>query len=137
MVDRSIEKVVVNEDSIQIGLRTEVLAKLLSEEMGRNFPKSREEEVRWLDIPYKTWRQKRSSIVLTPQNAPKDILDLPPEKLKKLIQGLIWRDEHFAGMTLKDISLREKCSEAYVGTAIFSGFDILSKVIPANPSYPL
>lgn len=58
-------------------------------------------------------------------DGPKDIFDLPPTKLKKLVQGFIWRDEHFDGLTLKEIARREGCSEAYVGTAIFSSFDIL------------
>ena len=88
------------------------------------------DEVVTLDVPYKAWRQKKRSIILVPESSQKDILDMPNDKLKKLVQGLIWRDEHFAGMTLKDIALREKCSEAYVGTAIFLGFDILSKALP-------
>ncbi len=58
----------------------------------------------------------------------KYIFDLPAADLKKLVQGIIWRDEHFDGMALKDIATRENCSQAYVGTAIFKSFDILQSV---------
>lgn len=64
---------------------------------------------------------------------PREIVsDITSDKLKKLVQGIIWRDEHFGGMTLKDIALRENCSEGYVGTAIFGSFDILKKTFPVN-----
>jgi hypothetical protein len=55
---------------------------------------------------------------------------LPPEKLKKLVQGVLWRDEHFAGLPLKDIARREGRSEAYVGSTIFAGFETLKKHFP-------
>ncbi len=38
---------------------------------------------------------------------------------------IIWRDEYFAGMAIKNISIREGRSESYVGTAITDGFEIL------------
>lgn len=135
VTEECIEKVTVKEDKILIGLRTGILVKLLSDGLGRKFPELTSDDAIWLDVAYKAWKQKKGSIVLSPHNAPKDILGLPPEKLKKLVQGLIWRDEHFAGMTLKEISLREKCSEAYVGTAIFLCFDMLSKVSPLSHHY--
>jgi hypothetical protein len=52
----------------------------------------------------------------------KDPLDLPPTELRNLIRGLIWRDEHFSGMTLRDIGKREGFSEGYVGQCIFKTF---------------
>ncbi len=54
-----------------------------------------------------------------------DIFDLSPKNLKKLIQGLIWRDEHFDGTSLKSIARREGCSQDYVGSAIFYSFKTL------------
>ena len=53
---------------------------------------------------------------------------MPPAKLKKLVQGLIWRDEHFGGMTLTDIAKREQCSDAYIGKCIIDGFTALFPV---------
>ncbi len=56
-------------------------------------------------------------------NTPKaDALDIPPEQLKKLVQGLVWRDQHFTGATLRDIAKDEGVSESFVGKAIFATF---------------
>lgn len=71
-------------------------------------------------VPLKIGRARRGAIVIKPDTA--DIFDLPAHKIKKLVQGFLWRDEHFSGMALKDIAARENCSEAYVGTAIFESF---------------
>lgn len=65
---------------------------------------------------------------IAPEKTKDDIFDLPPHELKKLVQGFIWRDEHFAGLVIKDIALQEKCSQSYVGTAIFDSFKILQTV---------
>jgi hypothetical protein len=46
---------------------------------------------------------------------------MPSGELRNLIRGLIWRDEHFGGMTLRDIGNREGFSEGYVGKCIFRG----------------
>ena len=51
------------------------------------------------------------------------------ESFEKLVQGVIWRDEHFDGLDLKEIAHREGCSEAYVGTANFSSFEILQSAL--------
>lgn len=59
------------------------------------------------------------------QSEYKDVFDLPPKALKKLIQGVIWRDEHFDGMAIKAIARREGCSHDYVSSAIFNNFKIL------------
>lgn len=130
MVEQCVEKIIVKEDAICVGLKVNMLAQLVSDGLGRKFPKLIDKESIRLDFPYTAWKQKKGSIVIAPHKKPEDILDLPPEKIKKLVQGIIWRDEHFSGMTLKDIALHEKCSEAYVGTAIFMSFDHLSKALP-------
>jgi hypothetical protein len=56
---------------------------------------------------YKTSRAKQGAIVIEAKDET-DVFDLPSTNLKKLVQGVIWRDEHFDGMALKDIALREK-----------------------------
>jgi hypothetical protein len=61
--------------------------------------------------------------VIQPADAKADIFDLPPAELKKLIQGVIWRDDHFARMSLKDIAKRESRSEGFVGQCIFRSFE--------------
>jgi hypothetical protein len=84
------------------------------------------------NIPFTVGKAKSGAIVIKP-DGPKDIFDLRPNKLKKLVQGIIWREEHFDELTLKEIARREYCSEAYVGTAIFSSVDILQSAYPHLP----
>lgn len=127
-----IERVTIKRGALEIYIKINELRNLVSDTLRRAFPERRSDEVQILKVPYKTVRQKRGAIVIAPENPRKDIFDMPPEKLKKLVQGIIWRDEHFGGMTLKDIAQRENCSEGYVGTAIFGSFDILQKTFPVN-----
>jgi hypothetical protein len=59
---------------------------------------------------------------IRPSTAEKDIFDLPPPELKKLIQGFVWREEHFKGATIRDIAQRENVSDSFVGKRIFQTF---------------
>ena len=74
-------------------------------------------------MPFKLNKAQRGAHVIEPEGGEKDIFDLPPSNLKKLVQGTIWRDEHFKGTALKTIAKREGCSEAYVGTAIYQSLE--------------
>jgi hypothetical protein len=69
-------------------------------------------------------RVPKGAIVLRPGGAQKDMFDIPAPELKKLIQGFIWRNEHFRGMTIQDIARREKVSDSFVGKQIFRTFAI-------------
>ncbi len=76
-----------------------------------------------VSVPFKLKKAQRGALVIEPEGE-KNIFDLPPSGLKKLVQGTIWREEHFDGMALKAIAKREGCSEAYVGTAIYQSLDL-------------
>ena len=76
-------------------------------------------------VPYTIRRARKGALVIAPDTNEVDIFDMPSHELKKLVQGFIWRDEHFSGMTIKEIALRENYSQSYVRTAIFSTFEIL------------
>lgn len=79
---------------------------------------------RELKIPYITRRAHRGAIMIDVNNvsAEKDPLAPPSGELRNLVRGLIWRDEHFGGMTLRDIAKREGFSEGYVERCIFKTF---------------
>ncbi len=64
----------------------------------------------------------RSFYALNPDS---DFFDLPPYQLRNVIRGVIWRDEHFAGMAIKDIASRENLSESGIRKIIMASFDIL------------
>ena len=62
---------------------------------------------------------------MKPENGEYDPFDLPPQQLKNLIRGVIWRDEHFAGMSMKAIADREGLSKAGVQKIVMGSFDTL------------
>jgi len=49
-----------------------------------------------------------------------------PKAQKTLVRGIIWRDEHFQGMTLEEIAKREGLSASYVANVIYQSFLTLS-----------
>ena len=48
-----------------------------------------------------------------------DPLDLSTDRLKELVQGIVWRDRHFAGETMRQIGERAGVSDSYVSKQIF------------------
>lgn len=132
MASNCIQKVIIKRDMLEIYIKMNSLRELISDILRRALPPEECDQIKLLQAPYKAIRQKAGAIVIKPENSEKNAFDLPPAKLKKFIQGIIWRDEHFEGMTLKNIAHRENCSESYVGTAIFSSFDILEQALSSS-----
>lgn len=78
--------------------------------------------------PFKTGKAKNGAIILNGDaRKSKDPLDLPADQLKRIVRGIIWRDEHFAGTTLKDIGSRGGHGENYVNRCIQESFKFLSQ----------
>lgn len=73
-------------------------------------------------MPFQTKRGRDGAMVIEAEG--RDMLDLPPEDLKRLVQGIAWRDEHFAGAYIKDIAARENYSDRYVRNRIMASFNI-------------
>lgn len=74
---------------------------------------------------FNTRRATKGAVVIEPETPDRDIFDLPPDQLKKLVQGFIWRDEHFQGLTIREIAEREGLSDSHVGKQIFATFDAI------------
>lgn len=125
LIRKCVDRITINLDQITITLKPKNFKKLVEEQLNVSVTGCNEEFE--ITASYKTGSARRGAIVIEPKGE-KDVFDLPSNKLKKLVQGVIWRDEHFDGMALKDIADRENCSQAYVGTAIFSSFEILQSL---------
>lgn len=125
LIRKCVSLIIISRDKLTLKMKPKSFKKLIEKHLNVSVTGCNEEFE--ITAPYKTGRAKRGAIVIEPKGQV-DIFDLPSASLKKLIQGVIWRDEHFDGMALKDIALRENCSQAYVGTAIFSSFDILQSI---------
>ncbi len=117
-----IEQVTVQTDKLEIKIKTDGLFSLLSNAAKVKINST--VDIGALLVSYTTRRAKKGALVIAPEKQQKDIFDLPSNELKKLVQGFIWRDEHFSGMTLRDIAKRERFSEGYVGQCIFRTFEV-------------
>ena len=75
-----------------------------------------------ITVAFQTKRGRDGAMIIEAEG--RDLLDLPPEDLKRLVQGIAWRDEHFAGAHIKDIAARENYSDRYVRKRIMASFKI-------------
>lgn len=119
-----VQKVIVDQESIAVQVKVPALSAFMAEQLRIGMPQT-SDEIREIKIPYITRRAHKGSIIIEADkgSADRDPLDLPSGELRNLIRGLIWRDEHFGGMTLRDIGNREGFSEGYVGKCIFGTFE--------------
>lgn len=126
IVLRGVQKAVVDQAQITVFVKAKKLSRLINDNLHIAMPQT-EEDTKEIIVPYTTRRAHRGAIVIQPDrpDAEKDPLDLPSGELRNLVRGLIWRDEHFSGMTLRDISRREGFSEGYVGKCIFKSLIVV------------
>lgn len=125
LVIAAVQKVIVDHESITVQVNVPALSAFITEQLRIGMPQT-SDKIREIKTPYITRRAHRGAIMIKADKsgANKVPLDLPSGELRNLIRGLIWRDEHFGGMTLRDIAKRERFSEGYVGQCIFRTFEI-------------
>jgi hypothetical protein len=126
MVVESVTKVVIEHDHIMVRIKVAGLYRLIAEQLRIGTTHSPDDE-KEIKIPYITRRAHRGAIMIDAgknPSVPKDPLDIPSNELRNLVRGIIWRDEHFDGMTLRDIAKRDGFSEGYVGKCIFKSFNV-------------
>lgn len=121
-----IQHITIQSDHIEIELNVEELCNAFMQVIGIKI--SSPKEMVLIKGVYNTRRGKKSSLVIEPEKPDRDIFDLPPDQLKKLVQGFIWRDEHFQGLTIQQIAEREGLSDSYVGKQIFATFEVSQAV---------
>lgn len=126
IVLKGVEKAVIDQAQITVFVKTEKLLRLISDNLHIAMPQTAE-DTKEIILPYITRRAHRGAIVIQPDNpgAENNPLDLPLSELRNLVRGLIWRDEHFGGTTLRDIGKREGFSEGYVGRCIYKSLNNL------------
>jgi hypothetical protein len=78
-----------------------------------------------ISTDFKLQKSYRGALIEKPDGDKSDPLDLPPQQLKNLVKGIVWRDEHFGGLSMKDIAIREGVSKAHVGQVIMRSMDTL------------
>ena len=123
LIQRAVGKIILSKDEVTIQVDIAGLASLVREEYGAKVtPKS---NIHQITTPFRVGKSWHGAVVIRPPaNGPEDIFDLPAHDLRDLIRGIIWRDEHFNGMTIREIAKRDKRSDAFVGSMIRKTFEI-------------
>lgn len=125
LVLAGMQNVIVDQESITMQVKIPALSAFIAEQLRIGMPQT-SDEIREIKIPYITRRAHRGAIMIDAGKDPsaqKDPLNLPSGELRNLIRGLIWRDEHFQGKTIRDIASRERFSEGHVGQCIFKSLE--------------
>jgi site-specific DNA recombinase len=109
----TIHKVIIDMGRLTVEISIKNLAAFINESMHIAVMAEDEASVHVLTIPYHTKRSQQGAVIIRP-GAGKDLLDMPKDKLRYLVKGIIWRDAHFSGKTLREIARAENIDESYV-----------------------
>jgi site-specific DNA recombinase len=125
LVKSCVQKIMVGQEVLTIEISPKRLQEFLEEKLKLAIPYKPEESQHTLSVPFSTTRANKGAIIMSPKNGDHDPLDLPPHQLRNLIRGIVWRDEHFDGMSIEDIAAREGLSKSGVRKIIMGSFDTL------------
>ncbi|MCB1559392.1 MAG: hypothetical protein KDJ50_10765 [Alphaproteobacteria bacterium] len=117
---------IIGHETLDITLSVSTLRNTIEKVLGVWLPPVPEDRFVTIKVQFEINRARGGAIHIQPEGVSKNILDLPPERLKRLIQGIVWRDEHFRGKTIRAISESSKYSEAQVRKLITASLDIKS-----------
>lgn len=121
----TVKKVTIGHEQIVIEVKIPDLMRKLADTGIGGLPQDGIPETKEIQATYITRRAHKGSIIIDAHERNKnDPLDLPGHELKNLVRGLIWRDEHFGGATIREIAAREKLSDGFVGQCIFKTFEL-------------
>lgn len=124
---KAVSKIVVGHDTLSVRLDILNLKNVLHDVYGLNLKAwALPEDAFHVEIPFKVGKSWHGAVVIRPPETgtPEDFFDLPSQELRDLIRGFIWRDEHFSGMTIREIAKRDKRSDAFVGGMIRKTFEV-------------
>lgn len=123
----TIAKIVVSRDILETQISLSLLKKVLHEALGVTLKtEPRPEDICSFETPFMVGKSWHGSVIIRApsEGTPEDIFDLPPHDLRDMIRGVIWRDEHFKGMTIREIAKRDNRSDAFVGSMIRKSLEI-------------
>lgn len=121
---KAICKIIISEESLAIHIETATL-KIHAEKYLEVSVRGECPDVT-INVPFEARRSRDGAVILEAQKRPgeKDPFDLPQHELKNLIRGIVWRQQHFEGMTFLEIATRENCSQTLVGNLIHQSLEL-------------
>jgi len=112
-IHKVIKRIIVDTDKLVIEVSIKELVNIINTSMGIVITANNEDDIHYLTVPYHTKCAHRGAVVIRSGDG-KDLLDLPKNKLKTLVKGVIWRDAHFRGKSFVDIAKENSCSRSLV-----------------------
>jgi site-specific DNA recombinase len=125
LVKACTRKITVGQEILTIDTSPELLSKFLEEKLKLAIPSKTDKLLYTIPVPFSTTRANKGAIIMSAKNSDYDPLDLPPHQLRNLVRGIVWREEHFDGMSIEDIAAREGLSKSGIRKIIMGSFDTL------------
>jgi site-specific DNA recombinase len=124
IIKKSVRKITLRNDSLTIDISPAALLSIIQEEGEQNSHSP--QEIYHVTAAFQMRSGFKGAVVIRPPatDALEDIFSLPPHKLRNLVQGIIWRDEHFNGMTISAIAHRECHTDGFIGRLIRNTLEI-------------
>lgn len=120
----AVARVMAAPENLEIEISVKVLRDQIEEKLGVWLPKVSPDITSKITAPFEANRSRNGALLIQPEGSSKDVLKLPPDHLKRLLQGIIWRQEHFAGKTIRAISQETNHSEALISKLINASLDV-------------
>ena len=114
IIKTCVNKIIISIDKIDIVFSVPKLKSYLEDLLQMEIPADDIQEMYIIETSFKKQKSYKGAVVIKSDNTD-DPLDLPPLQLKNLVRGVVWRDEHFHGLSMKAIAEREGISKASVG----------------------
>ncbi|GEM_PF-1207841 len=130
LIHHCLMNVVIEPDKITIVGKLSALREYLDTSLGLTIPARSDAATFTLSTGFSTQRSHKGAIILKADTAKQSLYDLPAVELRNLVRGVIWRDRHFAGESIRNIARQEGFSEAGVRKIIMGSFHTLMAFSP-------
>lgn len=125
LVIQSVSKVTVGLDSVKILINRKKLLVEICDVLNLPMQMEIEDGMVTISVPIETIKPKTDSFVVEPKrDHTYDPFARTPQELKNWVKGVIWRDRHFSGTTLRQIAEEAGCSDTRVSYLIAESFAV-------------
>ncbi len=123
LISELVESVSINTESFQITLKKGSTHIFMRQRLELHLSIGQiKDEI--INERYMSSRIRDGALAIRSQSKKRDPFDLPPKNLKRLIQGVIWRERHFNGQSIVKIARHENLSEAFVIQTIYKSYEV-------------
>ena len=125
LVIQSVSKVTVELDSVKILINRKRLLEEICLVLNQPMLLETDDGMATIAVPIETIKPRTDSFAVEPKrDHTYDPFDRTPQQLKNWVRGVIWRDRHFSGTSLRQIAEEEGCSDALVSHLIAESFTV-------------